>query len=324
MPTDFDPLLWSSALPSNDLNDIDINTLNTADGNNSNGSFGSASSGFVSFDGCFNGSVNSDNSNHSGSDSGFNHRILVQNNGNTTPPYTPHSSPDRLTPSQVQIPANHAISVPQVVTSVQYSNHHFIPRSPVIIQPPSVSVSLTKYPIAPKQPLLWTHVQQLHQATTYVQKEKTSSTSSGSDEEMKRREIREARKIRNRESASKSAMKQKDMVSQLQSMVDSLKNDNCILKTENQNLKNRIRCLENKIKSLCGPIPAKLTKGVSKKRTMSLMAVIFMMGLNFAPFTTFFFPKETAFIEIKPSSPAVRTGRTLLWESAPDVTNSSP
>ena len=139
---------------------------------------------------------------------------------------------------------------------------------------------------------------------------------------------REARKIRNRESAQTSRVKKKEYVIGLEQRIDGLLKENSDLKTENERLKTKLIDLENKNKCLakrsytsleaqckCRSV---LTTKSNKKAALSLLAVVFMLGLNLAPFSGVLIANDESISSIasnqrRDSVTKHGTSRTLLW-----------
>ena len=144
---------------------------------------------------------------------------------------------------------------------------------------------------------------------------------------------REARKLRNREAANVSRKRKKEYIEGLESKINCLIKENFELKSDNQKLKQRLLDLEEKHKVFtkrgvnyssietnckCRPIVAN-SSSANKKATISLLAVILMLGLNLGPFSSILISNDNRIANID-SNPKVNsakhgTGRSLLWNS---------
>ncbi len=145
---------------------------------------------------------------------------------------------------------------------------------------------------------------------------------------------REARKLRNREAASISRKRKKEYVDSLEERIFSLVKQNTDLKNENEKLKHKIASFEEEIRQLskrsfnytvepnCNCRPNLNNSISNKKATLSLLAVIFMLGLNLAPFSGILITsdKEIASVDSNLKNDFVKHGpsRALLWETSND------
>lgn len=122
--------------------------------------------------------------------------------------------------------------------------------------------------------------------------------------------IREARKIRNREASILSRKKQKETMGQLQSRNALLQQENQSLKNENQELRHRIELLQEELTQCkCSDKRSLNLHSTSKRKAISLLAVVFLIGMNVGPYGIFKAP-ETTDLPIKSTE---RTGRSLLF-----------
>lgn len=142
--------------------------------------------------------------------------------------------------------------------------------------------------------------------------------------ELKGISVKEARKIRNRESAASSRLKQKEALDGLSKRVLILEKENQDLKQENSRLRKSNDLLESEVSRLkkslhdmCSSTKQPFT--TSKRKVISLLAVVFMIGLNLGPYSSFG-PESPSL-----PSPAVksveRRGRSLLWIQDVDYPN---
>jgi hypothetical protein len=149
---------------------------------------------------------------------------------------------------------------------------------------------------------------------------------------------REARKLRNREAATISRKRQKEYVFSLENSIKGLVKENSDLKSENQALKQRLQEVEDKYHAITrkgynyGPIESAckcrqqllaVSSGSNKKATISLLAVIFMLGLNLAPFGGIGITSDKTLSAIESDArldSTVRHGpsRALLWNPSDD------
>ncbi len=145
---------------------------------------------------------------------------------------------------------------------------------------------------------------------------------------------REARKLRNREAASISRKRKKEYVDNLEERIISLVKQNTDLRNENEKLKHKIACFEEErrqlskrgfnysVESNCNCRPNLNNSLSNKKAALSLLAVIFMLGLNLAPFSGVLITndKGIASVDSNLKHDFVKHGpsRTLLWETSND------
>lgn len=96
--------------------------------------------------------------------------------------------------------------------------------------------------------------------------------------------IRQQRQIRNRESANLSRIKKKEYVQTLEAQNVELRKENIILKAENCQLKQRLKSYG--VFTCRGA--STLSRKIPTKNATLLLAVVFMVGFNIAPFGNFF------------------------------------
>ncbi|XP_022236962.1 cyclic AMP-dependent transcription factor ATF-6 alpha-like isoform X2 [Limulus polyphemus] len=119
---------------------------------------------------------------------------------------------------------------------------------------------------------------------------------------------RQQRMIKNRESACLSRKKKREYLQTLEGEVKVLTQENRLLKEENSQLKQQVVNLFQENADLKKRL---LPKDI--KKTTCVMAVIFMITLNLAPFGGLFMSSENE----SSSAPAISrqtTGRSLLWK----------
>lgn len=132
---------------------------------------------------------------------------------------------------------------------------------------------------------------------------------------------KEARKLRNRQASIESRKRKQNYVENLQIQVNILQKQNNDLKSENEQLKLKMELIEKENEFLKRSVfqdkRNHLIKPMNgnRKATLSLLAVILMLGFNLAPFTGIL---TTGNNEPKIKSSKVEvikhgTGRTLLW-----------
>ena len=126
------------------------------------------------------------------------------------------------------------------------------------------------------------------------------------DKLQKHMSVKEARKIRNREASLLSRKKQKETLGQLQARNALLEQENQHLKSENTDLKKRISMLEDEMDQIRRP--GSQSQPASKRKAVGLLAVVFLIGMNVAPYGIF--PAPDRDLSYKSSE---KTGRSLLW-----------
>lgn len=145
---------------------------------------------------------------------------------------------------------------------------------------------------------------------------------------------REARKLRNREAASISRLRKKEYVDGLEERINGLLKENGDLRNENQKLKLKVSELEEEKKQIskrgfnysietnCNCRTILKSSNSNKKATLSFLAVIFMLGLNLAPFSGVLITndKSISSVESNLKHDFVKHGpsRSLLWETNDD------
>lgn len=257
---------------------------------------------------------------------------------NLTPPDTPQSS-DRSTPPSVceYSPCSPAstvsydlnlLSPPMSVNSVP-SPPGCVVNQPIILPPHPVNQAVVQnvlpVVIAPRN----NEAQLMHfsqpsypqqQATvpmvTPATRQQRHNSSSSTDED-KKRAMKEARKIRNRESARNSHMKQKEHVKALEDKCSALEKENSALKQENASLRTRVQVLERDILQIKSTADLSLSSSSGKRKAISLMAIIFTIGLNLAPFSNLVTLNSTN-RPIAINKLESHSGRTLLWTNVDD------
>lgn len=258
--------------------------------------------------------------------------------GGLTPPYTPATS-DRSTP-----PSNENQNHIPTIDQQQFTFHQqqaceqqlvtINPSSP-FVQPPYQVQYYQPQLIPTTAPLLM--VQPPNNRVTIVPASVNTGTTTcptvpkvtASSTTCPPMSVKEARRIRNRESANNSRMKQKETMEQLKKQVTELKKENVDLKQENCSLRVKIKFLEEQINSTMVSVKATISGSkskVSKKRAMSFLAVILVLGFNISPFINVFNPDASQFSPL-PSDQLLRSsklngqsikeshGRSLLWTS---------
>ncbi|XP_054156664.1 cyclic AMP-dependent transcription factor ATF-6 alpha-like [Oppia nitens] len=166
----------------------------------------------------------------------------------------------------------------------------------------------------------------------------TIKSSKSSSVELSSQLKREARKLRNREAATISRKRQKEYVQSLENSVNGLIQENSRLKSDNDCLRKRLAELENNCNTInskkdymfvesnckCRLSSSSLTStsGSNKKAALSLLAVVFMLGLNLAPFSGILITTNTVGeTNRRLDGPRHGPSRSLLWDSAADDGN---
>jgi len=152
---------------------------------------------------------------------------------------------------------------------------------------------------------------------------RVSRHSSSSDSEQKRANavaLKEARKLRNRESARNSQQKQKETLVTLTARCAELEKENVQLKHENQSLQLKVYGLEGEILTLSSKIESGLNKMGSKRKAISMFAVVFLVCFNLAPFTGISLSDGFGVRpELQAAKIAPHSGRSLLWTEDQEV-----
>lgn len=104
--------------------------------------------------------------------------------------------------------------------------------------------------------------------------------------------IKQQRQIRNRESANLSRIKKKEYVQTIERQNIELRKENIILKAENCQLKQRLKSYG----ALTLSSASTLSRKIPSKNATLLLAVVFMVGFNIAPFSNFFWKQSPAVI----------------------------
>lgn len=145
-------------------------------------------------------------------------------------------------------------------------------------------------------------------------------------EDEKKREmsiaLKEARKLRNREAASNSRQKQKEHLDSLENKCKSLEQENKSLKNENSLLKSKISFLEREAIRVKDTFHSSLSgsSSSSKRKALSLLAVVFILGVNLGPFAGVFVNlSQDKAAKSLTSPPASHSGRVLLWTEERDL-----
>lgn len=123
---------------------------------------------------------------------------------------------------------------------------------------------------------------------------------------------KQQRMIKNRESACLSRRKRKEYVQKLELQVRDLNNQNSKLREENMRLRHRVAQLETEVSSQTkGPVSGTI------KRTTALVAVVFMLSLNIAPFSMILLGSgKTPEGQVTLPVQKHRLGRSLLWSQS--------
>lgn len=121
---------------------------------------------------------------------------------------------------------------------------------------------------------------------------------------------RQQRMIKNRESACLSRKKRKEYLQKLEADVQDLTSENARLKEENAELRQRVAQLEAEVK--------RTVASPSIKKTTAVMAVMFMLTLNLAPFSGLFYSRMQSggARQVLPAAQSPRWGRRLLWSQS--------
>ncbi|KAI1289739.1 Cyclic AMP-dependent transcription factor ATF-6 alpha [Halotydeus destructor] len=146
---------------------------------------------------------------------------------------------------------------------------------------------------------------------------KSRKQSSDSDKLALSNALKEARKIRNREAARNSFHKQKEHVTALESKCATLERENVELKRENQSLKSKLSFLEKETNTLRETFQNSLSNVGGKRKALSLLAVVFMIGLNIGPYSGLISGGSKSHLHTSQESNVnfadIHSGRTLLW-----------
>lgn len=121
---------------------------------------------------------------------------------------------------------------------------------------------------------------------------------------------RQQRMIKNRESACLSRKKRKEYLQKLELDVRELASENTRLREENTHLRHRVAQLESEAKRR---LPSS-----NIKKTTALMAVMFMLTFNLAPFSGLFRSSVPSGSDppVLPATQNTRWGRHLLWSQS--------
>ena len=142
---------------------------------------------------------------------------------------------------------------------------------------------------------------------------------------------REARKIRNREAATISRKKKKEYVDNLEHKINGLVKENSDLKIENLKLKGKLADYETLHKNgfnysfnpECKCRSLLSSNSSNRKATLSLLAVVFMLGLNLGPFSGVLVSNDNSISNLTEANPKLVAkhgpGRTLLSTVERDV-----
>ena len=131
--------------------------------------------------------------------------------------------------------------------------------------------------------------------------------------------IKQARLIRNRESALISRKKKKDYLQSLEIEVNSLRKENDMLKEENSLLKARLKGYSNFTCHCASTITSKLPN----KNASLLLALIFMIGFNVIPLFGNIFLSTNSIKKPVPQPSSVFSGRHLLYTNYTTTTANS-
>lgn len=131
--------------------------------------------------------------------------------------------------------------------------------------------------------------------------------------------IKQARLIRNRESALISRKKKKDYLQNLEIEVNSLRKENDMLKEENSLLKARLKGYGNFTCRCASTITSKLPN----KNASLLLALIFMIGFNVIPFFGNIFLSTNSIKKTVAQPSAVFSARHLLYANFTTTANLS-
>ncbi|BES99614.1 activating transcription factor 6 [Nesidiocoris tenuis] len=133
---------------------------------------------------------------------------------------------------------------------------------------------------------------------------------------------RQQRMIRNRESACLSRKKKKEHVTQLESTVTSLEEENSRLRVENYGLKARIKEMESNC--CCGESSRKRPYlNTNLRKTTAVLAVVFMVSINIGSLGIISRDvRHTSELNANPSPGSgsrPRVGRSLLWVTPENI-----
>ncbi|CAG2115750.1 unnamed protein product [Medioppia subpectinata] len=245
--------------------------------------------------------------------------------------YTPYDNHLFITSNANQMPAQNVTLIPAINLCPTLS-----PLSPVL---PATAASAPMVAIKTETNEMIVINNQLNNTLMKANSvSRTSSVTSNSRLDLSQQR-REARKLRNREAATISRKRQKEYVQSLETSINGLIKENTDLKSDNERLRQRLATIEEKYHSITrkgynyGPIESTCNKcrqslsatalSSNKKATLSLLAVIFMLGLNLAPFggISITSDKTLSAIDTNPRlESAVKHGpsRALLWNSNVD------
>lgn len=169
--------------------------------------------------------------------------------------------------------------------------------------------------------------QELRKVIPIVPKPIKSNNGSSSESESKvnfptdKALIKQARLIRNRESALMSRRKKKEYLQSLESEVHSLRRENVILREENSLLKSKLKEYGNFTCRCASTLSAKLPN----KNASLMLALVFMICINFIPLLGNIFLTNRVQNYAASGSPSLFTARRLLYSNVTteNYTNSS-
>uniref|UniRef100_A0A182QFD8 BZIP domain-containing protein n=1 Tax=Anopheles farauti TaxID=69004 RepID=A0A182QFD8_9DIPT len=131
------------------------------------------------------------------------------------------------------------------------------------------------------------------------------------------------RMIKNRQSAFESRQKQKEYVTSLEERLEQLSNENQQLRMENANLLERLKircsCVANNL--LVGQSSMKVVSPTARKNTAIVLAMVFMVSLNFYPIGNLLTNTERVEFDRMSNDVVEYRSRGLLWSN--NLTNGS-